>query len=220
MKPHLALGILFTLALTVPLKAGNVEHVIPQTLPAPLTPPAPPTPRINGPSVFGVRPGSPVLYSIPATGERPMSFAAEGLPPSLSLNADTGRITGVLRETGTFALTLHATNRLGSNEKKFRIIAGNRIALTPAMGWSSWNCFAASISQDKILRIAAAMVSSGLSEHGWTYINLDDGWQGSRIGPNHSLAGNNNFPDMPGLVRSIHDLGLKAGIYSTPWETS
>ena len=45
-----------------------------------LTPPAPPTPRINGPDVFGVRPGSPVLYTIPATGDRPMTFSAKNLP--------------------------------------------------------------------------------------------------------------------------------------------
>ncbi len=220
MKPFLALNILFSLALTLPSHAGNVESVVPQTLPAPLTPPAPPTPRINGPSVFGVRPGSPVLYSIPATGDRPMSFAADGLPPSLSLDAKTGMITGMLKEKNTYLVTLRATNHLGSDEKTFRIIAGDRIALTPAMGWSSWNCFAASISQDKILRIARAMVSSGLSQHGWTYINLDDGWQGNRTGPGNSLVGNSNFPDMPGMIRSIHDLGLKAGIYSTPWETS
>jgi hypothetical protein len=51
------------------------------TLTESLTPPVPETPQINGPSVFGVRPGSPVLYNIPASGVRPMSFSAEGLPP-------------------------------------------------------------------------------------------------------------------------------------------
>jgi alpha-galactosidase len=202
------------------LKAGNTVVTDAPVLPAPLTPPAPATPRINGPSVFGVRPGAPVLYSIPATGDRPMSFAADGLPSSLSLDATTGRITGVLKEKGSYPLTLRATNKLGSDEREFRIVAGNRIALTPAMGWSSWNCFAAAINKEKILGIAQAMVSSGLSQHGWTYINIDDGWQGDRTGPGHSLVGNENFPDMPGLVKAIHDLGLKSGVYSTPWETS
>jgi alpha-galactosidase len=220
MKKYLLLNLLFALALALPLHAGNVDNVIPQTLPAPLTPPAPSTPRINGPAVFGVRPGSPFLYNIPATGERPMSFAADGLPPTLSIDANTGCITGVLKEKGTYPVTLHATNKLGENEKKFRIIAGDRIALTPAMGWSSWNCFAASVTQDEILRMAKAMVSSGLSQHGWTYINVDDGWQGKRTGPDHALVGNEKFPDMPGLVKAIHNLGLKAGTYSTPWQTS
>jgi len=212
--------VLAALSITMSVNAGNVEVAKQRALPAPLTPPPPATPRINGPVVFGVRPGSPVLYTIPATGVRPMSFAAGGLPPSLRIDTNSGCITGVLKENGTYPIVLRASNKLGVDEKRFRIIVGDRIALTPAMGWSSWNCFAQSITQDKILRIAKAMVSSGLSQHGWTYINLDDGWQGNRSGPGHSLAGNEKFPDMAELVKSIHELGLKAGTYSTPWETS
>ena len=52
--------------------------------------------------------------------------------------------------------------------------------------------------------MAKAMVSSGLSQHGWTYINVDDCWQGKRTGPDHALVGNENFPDMPGMVKAIH----------------
>jgi hypothetical protein len=52
------------------------------------------TPRINGPKIFGVRPGSPFLYSIPATGDRPMTFSADGLPDGLQLDPANGHITG------------------------------------------------------------------------------------------------------------------------------
>ena len=100
MKKCLLLNLIFALAPALPLQAGNVEGVTPQALPAPLTPPAPSTPRINGPAVFGVRPQSPVLYNIPATGDRPMSFAADGLPPTLSIDANTGFITGVSEGKG------------------------------------------------------------------------------------------------------------------------
>ena len=55
-----------------------------------LTPPAPDTPRINGPGVFGVRPGSPFLYAIPATGKRPMAFRVAGLPTGLKLPTQDG----------------------------------------------------------------------------------------------------------------------------------
>ena len=64
------------------------------------------------------------------------------------------------------------------------------------------------------------MVNSGLIDHGWTYINIDDAWQGKRGGEFHAIGGNEKFPDMKGLCDQIHAMGLKVGIYSTPWTTS
>src|SRR5277367_1857482 len=98
-----------------------------------LTPPAPDTPRINGAKVFGVRPGSPFLFTIPVTGDRPMTFSADNLPRGLKLDSKTGRITGALKTKGEFAVTLHAKNSLGTADKQFRIVAGDQIALTPPM---------------------------------------------------------------------------------------
>ena len=73
-------------------------------------------------------------------------------------------------------VTFHAKNALGEAVKKFRITVGDKIALTPPMGWNSWNCWAGAVDQDKVLRAAKAMVASGLAQHGWTYINIDDTW--------------------------------------------
>ena len=182
-----------------------------------LTPPAPTTPRINGPGVFGVRPSSPFLYAIPATGMRPMTFAVDGLPPGLALDKNTGRITGRLAETSEYNVTLRATNDLGDAEKKFRIVVGDKIALTPPMGWSSWNCWGDAVSQEKVLSSARAMAEKGLGEHGWTYINIDDGWQGKRGGDFNAIQPNKKFPDMKKLTDEIHGLGLKFGLYSGPW---
>jgi len=208
--------VLFTLTLVLglagALRAGD--------LPAPLTPPAPATPRINGPDVFGVRPGSVFLYTIPATGDRPIRFGADDLPAGLALDPQSGRITGQLKHKGTYAVVLRATNALGVAEKPFRIQAGDAIALTPPMGWNSWNCWAAAVDQEKVLRSARALVASGLINHGWTYVNIDDTWQGQRGGPYNAIQPNEKFPDMKSLCTQIHDLGLKAGIYSTPWITS
>jgi alpha-galactosidase len=64
------------------------------------------------------------------------------------------------------------------------------------------------------------MVKSGLIQHGWTYINIDDTWQGRRGGPFNGIEANRKFPDMKGLCDAVHAMGLKAGIYSTPWITS
>ena len=165
-----------------------------------LTPPAPATPRINGPDIFGVRPGSPFLYTIPATGDRPMTFSAKNLPAGLKLDSQTGRITGSLpkampapanakggyllsrpaQSSGSYVVTLVAQNALGTAVKKFRIVVGDQIALTPPMGWNSWNCFAGAVSEDRVKSAADAMVKSGLINHGWTYINVDDYWQNHR----------------------------------------
>ena len=97
--------------------AENADAVI-------LTPPAPDTPRVNGPGVFGVRPGSPFLYSVPATGKPPMEYAADGLPPGLHVDARTGKITGTLSEAGEHKVILRARNALGSSAKPFRIVVG------------------------------------------------------------------------------------------------
>ena len=177
-------------------------------------------PRINGPCIFGVRPHSPFLYTIPASGDQPLQFGVEHLPAGLSVDPAIGQISGSLKSKGEYPVVLRVTNRLGTAEKKFRIVAGENIALTPAMGWNSWNCWGDSVDQEKTLRAARSMVSSGLINHGWTYVNIDVTWQGLRTGPDHALQGNPKFPDMKGLCDEIHKMGLKAGIYSTPWITS
>jgi alpha-galactosidase len=201
--------------------------IIANATPEILTPPAPDTPRINGAKVFGVRPGSPFLFSIPATGGRPMTFSAGNLPRGLKLDSETGRITGKLKKKGEFVVTLRAKNSLGAAAEKFRIVCGDQIALTPQMGWNSWNCFASAVSEDRVKRAADAMVRSGLINHGWTYINVDDYWQNHRDSKDPTLRGefrdakgniipNSRFPDMKGLADYIHGLGLKAGLYSSP----
>jgi alpha-galactosidase len=188
-----------------------------------LTPKPPAAPRINGARVFGVRPGHPVLYTIAATGERPMTFSAEGLPTGLSLDAGTGRITGIAGDRGESVVKLKASSTWGSDEREFRIEVGDKIALTPPMGWNSWNCFAGSVSDKKIRAAADAMVNSGLIDHGWTYVNMDDCWEvrateppEKRRGSDGHILTNAKFPDMKALADYIHSRGLRAGLYSSP----
>ena len=184
------------------------------------TPKPPQTPRINGPSVFGVRPGNPFLYRIAATGDRPMEFSVESLPAGLAVNAGTGQITGSLKEPGEHLVTLRARNALGTGERKFKIVVGETIALTPPMGWNSWNAYHATVTGENVIRAARAMASSGLIDHGWTYINIDDAWQHRRGGEFKGIQPNEKFPDFQKMCDEIHALGLKVGIYSTPWVTS
>src|SRR6202044_1579816 len=105
-----------------------------------------------------------------------------GLPSGLTLDAATGNITGTLHKKGKYNVTFHAGNALGSADKKFLIVVGENISLTPAMGWNSWNHYASRITQVIVLQNAKAMADSGLIDHGWSYINIDDTWQGSRGG--------------------------------------
>jgi alpha-galactosidase len=96
----------------------------------------------------------------------------------------------------------------------------NEVALTPPMGWNSWNCYGSTITQEKIKIQADALVRSGLNKYGYVYIIIDDGWQGKRADKYNAIQGNEKFPDMQGLCDYIHSLGLKVGIYSTPWDKS
>jgi alpha-galactosidase len=228
MKSRLLLVLCFVLnlhAADTNAPAAPITNIV--VTPYILTPPAPATPRINGADAFGVRPGSPFLFTIAATGDRPMKFSAGNLPRGLKLDSKTGRITGTLKKKGEFTVTLHAKNSLGAADKKFHIEVGDQIALTPPMGWNSWNCFAGAVSEEKVKSAADAMVKSGLINHGWTYINVDDYWQNHRNSKDQTLRGpfrdakgnivpNSRFPDMKGMADYIHNLGLKAGLYSSP----
>ncbi len=215
-KPFQTLScIALALSIVLPLAALRAAEV-----PEIRTPPAPPTPRINGPDIFGVRPGHPFLYHIPATGNRPITFSVDNLPAGLQVDPATGEITGRLEKPGDYLVTLRAKNQPGAAGKKFKIVVGETIALTPPLGWNSWNCWGSRVDEPEVLAAAQAMADSGLINHGWTYINIDDSWQGRRGGPFQALQGNKKFPDLKKLGDDIHALGLKIGIYSTPWTTS
>lgn len=93
----------------------------------------------------------------------------------------------------------------------------NGVALTPPMGWSSWNTFRNKIDENLILETADAMKASGLLEAGYQYVNLDDCWQSSMRDSNGRLQGDlTTFPSgIPSLVRRLNEKGFKAGIYSS-----
>lgn len=89
------------------------------------------------------------------------------------------------------------------------------IAATPPMGWNSWNHFACRVS-DAVVRAAAdAIVSNGMKQAGYVYVNIDDCWQGQRDSSG-VIHPNSKFPDMKALGDYIHSKGLKFGIYSSP----
>ncbi len=199
---------------------GNTDYEI-------LTPKPGPGPRINGPLVYGCRPGHPFLYRIPCQGERPFAFSAASLPQGLDLDQSTGIITGITPVAGEYEIILKVKNKFGKDTRNFRIVAGDKLALTPPMGWNHWYAHYNRIT-DKMMREAAdIMISSGMADVGYQYVNIDDCWMNAlkhrdslRVGPlrgdNGNILPNKYFPDMKGLADYIHSEGLKAGLYTSP----
>src|SRR5476651_437356 len=90
------------------------------------------------------------------------------------------------------------------------------LALTPPMGWNSWNTFQTNISEKLVKDIADVMVSSGMKDAGYTYIVLDDGWMAKERDANGNLVADPvKFPSgMRALADYIHAKGLKFGLYN------
>lgn len=89
------------------------------------------------------------------------------------------------------------------------------VAATPPMGWNSWNFFAGRVTDQDIRNAADQMVSTGMKDAGYVYINIDDTWEGDRDADG-VLHTNAKFPDMKALADYVHSKGLKLGIYSSP----
>lgn len=181
-----------------------------------LTPKASFKPMINGAAVLGVHPGSPVLYKIAASGQKPLKYAVRNLPDGLVLDHKTGIITGEAPKAGDYKISVSVSNTLGKDERVLTIKSGKLLALTPPMGWNSWNCWGLNVSDEKVSLSAKAMVDKGLTEYGWNSINVDDGWQAPERKQDGEIAANEKFPDMKALGAHLHQQGLKFGIYSSP----
>lgn len=88
--------------------------------------------------------------------------------------------------------------------------------LPPQMGWSSWNFFKQNINEEKMTAVGQALVDSGLNEHGYTYLNLDDCWQSSMRDENGRMQFDlTSFPSGPDFIKNMNALGLKVGVYSS-----
>jgi len=181
-----------------------------------LTPPAGDKPQINGALVLGANPGNPFVFRVPVTGKGDVKISVSGLPKGLTFDSNKHVISGTAPAKGDYQIGVIAENDFGKDERTFTIKTGSGLALTPPMGWNSWNCWGLSVDQDKVRAAADAMVSSGLADHGWTNINIDDGWEAEERTSSGELLANEKFPDMKELAGYCHEKGLKLGIYTSP----
>ena len=202
-----------------------------------VTPPERPEPQFNGAEVWGVRPGHPVIFRVPVSGVRPMSFSATGLPDGVTFDASRGVLRGTApARTGDYPVTVTAENAKGRASRVIMLKVGETICLSPPMGWNSWNIWGWSFTMQHAMDAAKAMDASGLGNHGWAYINLDDWWEMNNSGneraklrtdvqgPARDAKGkiltNGAFPDMKRMTDYIHSFGFKAGLYSSPGPTT
>jgi len=143
-------------------------------------------------------------------------FSAEGA-------LEAGKLRFTVRETSAKSYELVATRsqtdpfvlRNVISPPAVKDLPPNGLAKTPPMGWNSWNLFAGKIDDKTVREMADALVSSGMRDAGYIYLNIDDTWEGDRD-PEGVIRSNKKFPDMKALADYVHSKGLKFGIYSSP----
>src|ERR1700678_2634041 len=114
--------------------------------------------------------------------------------------------------SAVLAGVLLLSSMLVSQENK---VPSANLALTPPMGWNSWNKFACNVNEQMIESMADAMVKSGMKDAGYQYVNIDDCWQVNRDAQGNIVADPQRFPHgMKAVGDYIHSLGLKFGVYS------
>ncbi len=175
-------------------------------------------PRITLPTLVGASPQRPFLWRLTALGKRPLTFTVTGLPETLTF-AD-GLVTG-RPQAGVRKLTVAAENALGRTEKTVTLdVRPDGLLRTPLLGFTTWNAFESEVRQTDVENTARLLIETGLADYGYCYVNTDSGWQGVYGGAHDAVQPNAKFPDMKALCGTIHGLGLKAGIYSTPMLTA
>jgi alpha-galactosidase len=147
-----------------------------------------------------------------------MGDTVSGTLTTLSRSVDvTGKVEGKHFEIfgAMNAKQPFLTGDIEGGELHLHDVASNGLAKTPPMGWNSWNLFAGKVDDKTVRTMADAMVTSGMRDAGYIYVNIDDTWEGVRD-PQGKLPSNHKFPDMKALADYVHSKGLKLGIYSSP----
>ena len=212
---------------TAAYKSALPEPVIAMT-------PAPVAPRMHPPSVIGIHPGTPLLWTVPVTGLRPLAFRATGLPSGLAIDPVTGTITGTLTRAGDYPIRVLVRNAAGQDARLLHIIAGSKVALTPPMGWNSYDAFGDNVTEAEVLA-NAGYVSHTLQPLGWDTVVVDYRWYDPGAHDNNAnaragaaltmdaagrlLPSPNRFPSAAGgkgfkpLADKVHAMGLSFGIH-------
>jgi hypothetical protein len=189
-------------------------------------------PGFQGATSVGIHPNTPIVYSLPVTGERPISFFVKHLPDGLSLDVASGNITGSLVKAGQYKFTAVAKNSAGKAGAEITITAGPTLARTPPMGWNSYDAFGDAVVESEVLANAQWM-KEHLQPFGWDTVVVDFRWYDSKADGvrvqnpegvtldefGRCVPPTNRFPSATGglgfkpLADKIHAMGLKFGIH-------
>lgn len=173
------------------------------------------SPEIHGARILGCSPGKPLFFKIPATGAGPLLYRARHLPKGVFLDAQSGVIAGTIASPGVYKLELGVRGRAGSAKRAFTISCRGGMALTPPMGWNSWNVWGPSVTAARVKAAADAMIHAGLFNFGYRFVNIDDAWEGDRNAEGE-IQTNSKFGNIKTLADYVHSKGLGLGIYSSP----
>ena len=196
--------------------------------------PPPTAPQIHGPYVVGIFTGTPLIWTVPVTGQRPMSFSAKGLPRGVSFGRVSGTFTGTIAKTGDYPVQVSVKNRKGHETATVHLVADKTLALTPPMGWNSYDAYGDNVTEAETLD-NAMYLKHNMQPYGWDTVVVDYRWYDPGAYNNNAneragakltmddygrlLPSPNRFPsaaDSAGfrpLADKIHALGLKFGIH-------
>ncbi len=191
-------------------------------------------PHFGGTRVVGVHPNTPLFFALEASGRPPLAFSAANLPSGISLDPRTGILSGILTQKGEASFTATVTNAAGSASEKFRIKCGDTLALTPPMGWNSYDAFGDNVVESEILANARYMAEK-MKPWGWDTVVVDYRWYDPGAKDNNPnaranaelamdkagrlLPAPNRFPSAVGgagfkpLADAVHAMGLRFGIH-------
>lgn len=190
------------------------------------------TPRFNGASIVGVHPNTPLIYSLAVSGERPMTFAAKHLPAGLKLDAQSGVISGSVKDAGEYKFIAQAKNAAGEARAEIKITVGDTLALTPPLGWNSYDNFGDAVTEAETLA-NAEWLKQHLQPFGWDTVVVDFRWYdaladgirvqdpegvtidefGRCIPPPNRFPSAANGAGFKPLADKLHAMGLKFGIH-------
>ncbi len=161
-----------------------------------------------------------------------MKFAVRRLPPGLTFDAGSGIVSGSIQKSGEYKIEAHGENAAGKADAEIRVLCGDRLALTPPMGWNSYDAFGDSVLESEVLA-NAAWLKEHLQPFGWDTVVVDFRWYDSKadgiriqnpegitideygrcIPPEKRFPSAANGAGFKPLADRIHSMGLKFGIH-------